>query len=357
MSTRTVGVEEEFLLFDADEARLVDLGPAIVDAAASGDDAQFEGELKKAQAELASAPATGLDELARDLTERRRQLVAAATGRNARLVASGTCPVPGHTATNDTERYRQMAARFAATERRQLTCAMHVHVEVDDADEGVRVLNGLRRWLPALLALSTNSPFHAGRDTGYAGYRRLIWGEWPTAGVTSPFADPADYHRTVDGLIATGAARDEAMIYFDARLSARYPTVEIRVCDVCIEVEDAVTIAGLCRGLVAAVARDDDSAAVRPELLEAASWRASRWGMTDRLVDLSGAPALVPAWELVDTLLGYLGPALGAADRTRIEQGLDAIRDRGTGAQRQRAAAGAAPGGPAAAVGAATVGS
>lgn len=339
MDTRTVGVEEEFLLFDADAARLVDLGPAIVDAAASGDDAQFEGELKKAQAELASAPATDLDELTRDLTEQRRTLVTAAQERGTRLVASGTCPVHGHTATTDTERYQQMAARFAATERRQLTCAMHVHVEIASADEGVRVLNGLRSWLPALIALSTNSPFHAGRDTGYAGYRRLVWGEWPTSGVTGAFADPADYRRAVDGLIAVGAARDEAMIYFDARLSARYPTVEIRVSDVCIDVEDAVTIAGLCRGLVDAVATADHTHEVRPELIEGACWRASRWGMTDRLVDLSAAPRLVPAWDLVDSLLGFIEPALTGADREHVGRGLARIRQHGTGAQRQRAAA------------------
>jgi carboxylate-amine ligase len=235
-----------------------------------------------------------------------------------------------------------MAARFAATERRQLTCAMHVHVGIASADEGVRVLNGLRSWLPVLVALSTNSPFHAGRDTGYAGYRRLVWGEWPTSGVTGTFADVADYRHTVDGLIATGAARDEAMIYFDARLSARYPTVEIRVCDVCTEVGDAVTIAGLCRGLVEAVARDDNrTPEVRSELVAAASWRASRWGMTDRLVDLSAAPELVPAWDLVDSLLGVVTPVLGAADRAQVEHGLDRIRERGTGAQRQRAAAAA----------------
>jgi carboxylate-amine ligase len=249
-----------------------------------------------------------------------------------------------------------MAARFAATERRQLTCAMHVHVDVDSDDEGVRVLNGLRRWLPVLIALSTNSPFHAGHDTGYAGYRRLVWGEWPTAGVTSTFADAADYRRTVDGLIATGAARDEAMIYFDARLSARYPTIEIRVCDVCSEVEDAVTIAGLCRGLVEAISRADDASAQRPELAEAASWRATRWGMTDRLVDLSARPRLVPAWEQAGALLDFVTPALSSADRDRVERGLDVIRRRGTGAQRQRAAAEAAESdGAAAAVGSATL--
>ena len=341
MHLRQVGVEEEFLLFETDAPRLVDLGPAIVDAASADDDAQFEKELKRAQAELASTPTMSLAELAKELAARRSELASAASQKGARLVASGTCPVPGRTGTTDDERYRQMATRFAATARRQLTCAMHVHVDLESRDEGVHALNRLGRWLPALIALTTNSPFHEGRDTGYASYRRSIWGEWPSSGVTGAFRDPDDYDSTVRSLITTGAARDEGMIYFDARLSAHYPTVEIRVCDVCIEVEDAVTVAGLCRALVDTVIADDSAPTPRTELLEAASWRAARWGMTDELVDLRAAPTLVPAWKHLDQLVDYVGAALDAtADRDRITAGLARIRERGTGAQRQRDAAG-----------------
>ena len=340
MRVRQVGVEEEFLLFDADRPRLVDLGAAVVAAASADDDAQFEKELKKAQAESASAPTKSLADLAAELTERRAELVHAAGERGARVVASGTCPVPGHTSTTDDRRYRQMAARFAATARRQLTCAMHVHVDLESRAEGVRVLNRLGGWLPVLIALAANSPFHEGRDTGYAGYRRMVWDEWPTAGVTGRFADEDDYAATVRQLIASGAARDEAMIYFDARLSARYPTVEIRVCDVCLDAEDAVTIAGLSRALVATVAADDSAPQVRTELATAAGWRAARWGMTEQLVDLRDDTTLVPAWDLVDALFDYVESALDAAhDGDRVTAGLARIRERGTGAQRQRAAA------------------
>jgi carboxylate-amine ligase len=353
VGARSVGVEEEFLLFEADASRLVDVGAAVVDAASADDDAQFEKELMKAQAELGSAPTTRLADLARELSERRGELVRAARGRGARLVASGTCPVPGHTATTDERRYQQMATRFAATLRRQLTCAMHVHVDVDSPEEGVRVLNGLGRWLPALIALTANSPFHAGRDTGYSSYRRSIWGEWPTSGVAGPFADRDDYAALVRRLITTGAARDDGMIYFDARLSARYPTVEIRVSDVRIDVEDAVTIAGLCRALVNTAAAEESAPVPRSELLSAASWRAARWGMTDQLVDLHNEPALVPAWDLIDALLDHVGAALDATgDQARIADGLAHIRERGTGAQRQRQAAN---GDPARAIDVATV--
>jgi carboxylate-amine ligase len=340
--TRSVGVEEEFLVFDAAAPRLLDIGPDVVAAAErdGADDAQFEKELKRAQAELATTPTTRLAELEQDLAARRAELAGAAAERGARLIASGTCPVPGSTQTTDDERYRQMAHRFAEIERRQLVCAMHVHVDVASDDEGVATINGIAGWLPVLLALSANSPFAGGTDTGYASYRRIVWDSWPTAGVTARFAGAADYHRTVDRLIQTGAARDRGMIYFDARLSATYPTVEIRVCDVLPTVAEAVTLAGLCRALVATCAEGEPPAAIRPELLRAAHWRAARWGMTGELVELRGEPTLVDAWALVDGLLEQVADALDAAgDRERVTSGLAEIRRAGTGSARQRAAA------------------
>jgi len=191
-----------------------------------------------------------------------------------------------------------------------------------------------------LLALSANSPFAGGTDTGYASYRRLVWDRWPTAGVIGHLPDAAAYHALVQQLIDTGAARDRGMIYFDARLSASYPTVEIRVCDVVPTVDEAVTLAGLCRALVANCASAPPAAALRPELLRAAYWRAARWGMSGDLVDLRGDPRLVPAWTLAATLVDELGEALDATgDGDRITAGLERIRATGTGAQRQRDAA------------------
>jgi carboxylate-amine ligase len=128
------------------------------------------------------------------------------------------------------------------------------------------------------------------------------------------------------------------MIYFDARLSAKYPTVEIRVCDVCTELETAVALAALVRALVTTVA-DGPAPEVRPELLRAADWRAARFGMTERLVDLTGAARLAPAWDLAQALLDVLTPALDTAgDTERVTRVLDRLRAEGTGAERQRAA-------------------
>ncbi len=362
MRMRSVGVEEEFLLFDANHDRLADVGPEVAAAAErssdSDTDGQFEKELKQAQAEHASSPTTSLAALAEELASQRRQLVAAARRHGARVVASGTSPVGDESATTPDERYRHMERRFAALQRSELTCAMHVHVSVDSDDEAVAVLDRIAPWLSVLAAITANSPFHGGRDTGYASYRRIVWNQWPTAGPTNSFADPAAYRRLVQNLIETGAARDEGMMYFDARLSADYPTVELRVCDVCIEVEDAVAIAGLSRALVETAARAEGRRDLPSELLRAASWRAARFGLSDELVDLtgaSGAVATVPAWDLVDALIAHVQPALDeAGDTAVVGRALDRIRREGTGAERQRGGAGRQ--GPAGAVAAATIG-
>lgn len=164
-----------------------------------------------------------------------------------------------------------------------------------------------------------------------------MWDRWPTAGVTAHFDGSVDYDQLVEHLIGTGAARDRGMIYFDARLSDSYPTVEVRVCDVQPTVAEAVTLAGLSRALVATCVDRSDMPRTRPELVRAAFWRAARFGMNDQLVDLRAEPRLVPAWTLVEELLDLVGDALDAAgDSERVSSGLAWVREHGTGSVRQR---------------------
>jgi glutamate---cysteine ligase / carboxylate-amine ligase len=340
---RTVGVEEEFLVFDLDRPQLRDSGPSVVAAAEPPGDGQFEKELKQAQAELACEPTTDLGRLGIDVAALRAGLARAASRHGARLVASGTDPLPADdTAVTRDHRYKAMTEQFAAVARIQLTCALHVHVAIEEGEEAA-VLAGIAPWLHVLTALSANSPFHQGKDTGYASYRRLLWGQWPTAGPVAVVADAAEYRSLVNDLVATGAARDEGMIYFDARLSPHYPTVEIRVCDVCPSADHTMIIAGLARALVATAARQPTEMRVRPELLVAAGWGAARWGLTGELVDLTeevGSARLAPADALVDALLDHVHAALDdAGDAHRVRDGLAGLLRSGTGSELQRTAA------------------
>lgn len=358
MDIRQVGVEEEFLLVEANGPGLAPRGDAVVDIAGrQRSDGQFEHELTREQAELGSPPVTDLAQLAAQLRQLRLRLAKAAVDQGARLLATGTSPIPGSHHTTAEQRYQRMVDTFGLVGRRQLTCGMHVHVSVDSPAEGVAVLDRIRPWLAVLAALAANSPLLAGEDTGYAGFRSVLWGQWPTAGPTDAFGDVAAYHAVCDQLIAAGAALDEGMLYFDARLSQRYPTVEIRVADVCMHSRDAVVIAGLARALVETAARDWQAGRPTPpastQLLRAAGWRAARWGTRGELVDILGvrgqAGQPVPAWELIGALVQRVSDCVAdAADTDLITAGLADIRRCGTGEQLQRQAL--ARGGPSAVV-------
>ncbi len=238
------------------------------------------------------------------------------------------------------ERYGRIVEQFARTARDVLTCGCHVHVSVADDEEGVAVLDRLRIWLPVLTALTANSPFWQGEDTGYASYRSQVWLRWPSAGPNEPFGDAAAYRRLVDDVLATGTVLDPGMIYFDARLSATWPTVEVRTADVALRVEDAVLLAGLVRGLVETAAREARDGRpvpdVRSELLRVATWRAARSGLAGDLVHpLTGRPA--PAADVLTALADHVRPAAtDAGDDRCIDEGLATLLRRGTGADLQR---------------------
>ncbi len=253
-----------------------------------------------------------------------------------------TSPLGARSATTADERYERMVDEFGLIGRRQLTCGTHIHVSIDSRSQGVAVIDRIRPWLHVLLALSSNSPFWDGEDTGYASWRTILWGQWPSAGPVEAFRDEGGYDLTVSQLLATGTLLDKAMLYFDARLSANYPTVEIRVADACTHLDDTLAIAALCRALVDTAADDYDRGVpplhVRVDLLRAATWRAAKSGMTGDLVDLR-VPQAVAAWTLAAQLLEHVGPALARSDDYQyVADAFNRLRTSGTGAQLQRLA-------------------
>jgi carboxylate-amine ligase len=344
-STRKVGVEEEMFLVDPRTRLLLPASERAVHAA-SGDE-EVEQELFLQQVEIQSDPHDRMTDLLPDLQASRRTALDAAEAVGARLAA-----MPVAVLADDDEgvvtpkqRYQRMVTRFGRVGERALACGTHVHVDVADDEEGVAVVDRLAPWLPLVLALSTGSPFHAGTDTGYASWRAELWESWPTAGAVEPFGDAAGYHRAVAAVIDAGAALDEGMIYFDARLARSYPTVEIRVADVCADLPDTIVVAATLRALVDTCAgRWHDGEPFTPwrvELLRAARWRARRDGLAGSLIDPSHG-RLTSARHALDSLLREIGPALERhGDRDLVEQGVERLLTGGTGADRQRSVAGA----------------
>ncbi|MTD15727.1 YbdK family carboxylate-amine ligase [Nakamurella sp. YIM 132087] len=342
MPIRTFGVEEELLLVHPADGSPAPLGDQVVQAASMDPEAfGIEHEFKREQAEIGSDPRTTAAELLDDLRARRRRAAEVAEGVGARIAALATHPFPVRPTPTADERYLRMTAEFGWVARQQLTCGQHVHVGISSREEGVAALDRIRPWLATVVALSANSPFWQGRPSGYHSYRTLAWSLWPTSGPTELFGDPAGYDRAIAELIASGAAMDDGMIYFDARLSAKYPTLEIRVADVCTDVRDSVLIAVLCRALVSTAINDwqDGRPApdVRTDLLQGAAWRAARFGLSGQLVDVA-ARTTVPAAELLGTLLQHLTPELDrTGDLEYARAGLARLLADGTGASRQLA--------------------
>ncbi|MDN3359635.1 glutamate--cysteine ligase [Actinomadura sp. DC4] len=335
---RSFGVEEELLLVDPGTGTAVARSEAVT---GNADDAPGS-ELQRQQVETDTAPCTSLDELAEQVRDRRASAAKAAEAEGCQVAALATSPLPVRPKTTAGDRYERMIEAYALTAQEQLTCGCHVHVGVESDEEGVAVLDRIRPWLPPLLAMTANSPFWQGDDSGYASYRQQVWGRWPSAGPTEPFGTPEAYHEAVRAMIDSGALLDEGMVYFDARLSRHYPTVEVRIADVCGLADDAVLLAAVVRGLVETAAREwrdgEPPAPVRTEVLRLASWRASRSGLTGELVHpVTGRPA--SAGGVMRALLDHVEPALSdLGDRDAAEELMGRLVRGGTGADLQRRA-------------------
>lgn len=339
---RTFGVEEEFLIVDPSNGSPLPLADLLLlkdTGEMAGPAAQLAVELHQEQLEVITHPHSTLSGLAAEIMSGRAFADALARKAGARIAAVATSPLAVTPHATSNTRYDALLEKFALTAREQLTCGCHIHVSVDSDEEGVAVLDRIRSWLPPLMALSSNSPFWNGADSGYASFRTQAWNRWSSAGPTEIFGSAQAYHQAVADLAGTGVVNNAD---FDARLSARHPTVEIRVSDVCLDPRDTVLIAALVRGLVETAAREW-KAGHAPDMvpviiLRQAVWQASRWGIDgDLLHPLTHKPDT--ARNVIAALHDHVRDALDdAGDAEYVEESLNRVFSDGTGARLQRQA-------------------
>ena len=338
----TIGVEEEYQIIHPETRELRSRASRILLEAEEAVGQQVQPELYLSQIEIGTRVCSTLMEVRAELVRLRRELIAAAEREGSRIAAAGTHPFSHWEDQRLTPkgRYMDIAQDYQQLAREQLIFGCHVHVGMSDREAAIRVMNRARIWLAPLLALSANSPFWLGADTGYASFRTEIWRRWPLAGTPQVFSSRAAYDALVETLVTTGSISDATKIYWDVRPSARFETLEFRVTDVCLTVDEAVMIAGLARALahtcfVRAV-RDEPVNQVRPEVLRAAKWRAARYGLDGELIDTEAGRA-VPASEMIEKMLNFLRASLEERKEWEEVSGLvsEAV-SRGTGARRQR---------------------
>lgn len=319
----TMGVEEEFLLLERDGGVAPRAAEVVRQA---GLDEQVKQEFMACQLETTTGVVTDLAELRRELMWLRLTAADAAARNGVRLVAAGVPPLqPDGPAVvlSDEGRYRELARRFPGATASGTACGCHVHIGVPDRELAAAVLTRLRPWLPVLLAMTVNSPIAGGADSGWASYRYHAQLRWPTFRPPGIWASAERYDQAVRSLVAEGAAFDASGVYFLARLSPRYPTIEVRVADTCLDVDDTVLFAGVVRALVASLIADIHQRVkvlpvpgktIMAQLLDAARGR----------MQLAG-------------LLSQITPELDrAGDTDAVNEGFERLRRDGSGADRQR---------------------
>ena len=340
----TIGVEEEFLVVDPESRALRPRAGRIIAPARRTAGGHVEAELQRSQVETGTRVCKTLAGVRRELVRLRREVAAAAEAAGSVIAASGTHPFSDWRDVEMTPKaaYLQLEEDYQQLAHETVVCGCHVHVGIPDREEAIQVMNHVRVWLSPVLALSANSPFWVGHDTGYASFRSELWRRWPTAGTPHPFSSYAEYEETIETLIRTGSIDEPARIYWDVRPSARFGTLEFRVTDVCMTVDEAVMVAGLMRGLARTCHRQAAAGVpapdARPELVRAATWRAARYGLDGDLVDVVSRRAM-PAVAMIERLLAFVRDAL--EDQGDWEEVAEIVRRttvKGTGATRQRRA-------------------
>ncbi|OIK03674.1 glutamate--cysteine ligase [Streptomyces monashensis] len=340
----TVGVEEEFLLVDPRTRLLMPVAAPVIATAEARLDDRVAPELTRYQVETRTDPHRDLGALTEQLYAHRLHLSRAASAHGAGLVSSGT-PVLSPTGAPPFmpgDRYERSARAFGALDEEQVCCACHVHVGMDSREEAVQVSNHLRAWIAVLIAVAANSPLWGGRDTGHASWRTVCWARWPAAGPPPYFESADHYDDLVATLIGTGVVLDAGGIYWDIRPSHHLPTLEVRVADAALTVDDTVLIAALVRAAAATALAEVRAGrpAPRPDphLLRAASWHSAREGLTGTALD-PVSRLRTPSSRRMHSLLAWIRPALARHGDTALFDSLLSRLDlHGTGAVQQRAA-------------------
>ncbi len=308
----TLGIEEEYLIVERATGELaISPPPGFMAACREALGPQVTHELLQAQVEIGTSVCRDVGSVRRELAGLRRTIADCAADFDLALMAVSTHPSASWRVQKsvDLDRYRILTEDFQALARRLVVCGMHIHAGIDDDELRIDLMNQATYFLPHLLALSTSSPFWEGQDTGLKAFRPTIFGDLPRSGIPERFSSYADWQGLLADLDEIGICDDPTKIWWDIRPSVKHPTLEMRVCDLCTRLEDAITIAAIYQSLLAYLYRlratNQTWRHYRHMLLQENKWRAQRFGVGGTLADY-GRRRLVPFAELMDELIEIL---------------------------------------------------
>ena len=337
----TIGIEEEYLLVDRETRNLVQDPPeSVMKDAVRQLEGQVGHEFLRSQVEVGTRVCSSVQEARQELVRLRKAVAEVATHHDFAMIAASTHPFAewGDQLTTDNQRYHVLAQDLQTVVRRLVICGMHVHVGIGDDDLRIDLMNQVSYFLPHLLALSASSPFWHGRNTGLKSYRMSVFKALPRTGLPEAFASWSEYRRHVDVLVNAGLIEDATKLWWDIRPSERYPTLEMRISDICTTVDDGITVAALYLSLLHMLYRrrrlNQRWRTYADMLIEENVWRAQRYGVEGKLMDF-GIGELVPYPELIEELIELVGKdadALGCV--AEVEHAREIVA-RGTSADRQ----------------------
>lgn len=335
------GIEEEFFLVDAATGALgtPELDRLMQDARAELGDI-VTSELLQSQIEIASPILHGHDEAREVMARTRLALNEVVADHGLQIVAASTHPlgVWQDQLITEKRRYDKLIADFRIISQRNLVCGLHIHVAIPESVDRVEVMNRAMHWLPVFLALSTSSPFWNSRVTGLLSYRQALYDEWPRSGIPDFFRDEVDYQAFADRLQAAGAISDTSQLWWAIRPALRYPTLELRISDMCTRLDDALAMAALFRCLVATLVANPEMGKVHSthtrRLIDENRWRAKRDGIKAEFI-LETSNEVVPLAKVVSDLMSACREQIDRLDCATALEPIDRILNEGTSAHEQ----------------------
>ena len=344
----TIGVEEEYQIIDPETRELRSYITQFMESEQGAVEivkgelkaGELKPELHASMVELGTPVCSTVEELQEALIAQRTHISELAARRDLCIAAASTHPFSHWLGQDITpfERYTTVVENMQLLARRLLSFGMHVHIGVEDRDFAIDCMNVVRYMLPHVLALTTSSPFWAGRNTGMKSYRSVVFEDFPRTGLPEAFSSWAAFERHVQRLVNTGCIPDGSKIWWDVRPHYSFPTLEFRVPDICTRVEDAVAVAALLQAVVAWLwdlrRRNMTFRVYRRDLIEENKWRALRYGLDGKLIDF-GKRGEVPIRQLLRELLVLVDEQVERLGSRQQIEVIYRILERGTSADRQ----------------------
>ena len=336
----TLGIEEEYQVIDPETLELTSHEQKIVEAAEKVIDEQVKAEMHQAVVEVGTKVCTDIQDARMQISELRKVIDRIARDLGYRIGAASTHPFSEweKQLITPNPRYDEIIREMQDTARSNLIFGLHVHVGIEEKSMALHIANSMRYFLPHLYALSSNSPFWEGRNTGFKSFRSKVFDKFPRTGIPDVFQTVPEYENYIDLLIKTNCIDNAKKIWWDIRVHPFFPTVEIRICDIPLTVDDTIAISALIQALVAKLhkLREQNLNFIlyHRALINENKWRASRYGLDGKLIDF-GQDKEVDTRILIEEMLEFVDDVVDELGSRKEIEMIREIMNKGTGADRQ----------------------